>query len=74
LYQGQARSDLLPGDRLRNSENRYAMSLQHQQATANGLSGTINYNKVSDDNYYTDLSTGVSSTSTTQLLQQGVLN
>ena len=73
LYQGEARADFLPGDKLHNSENRYAFSLQHQQVTANGFTGTINYNKVSDDNYYTDLSTGVSSTSTTQLLQQGVL-
>ena len=74
LYQGQARADILPGDRLRDGDNRYAVSLQHQQALANGFSGAINYNKVSDDNYYTDLSTAVSSTSTTQLLQQGTLS
>ena len=73
LYQGKARTTLLPGDQLRDGDNRYALSLEHQQTTANGFSGTINYNKVSDDNYFTDLSTGVSSTSTTQLLQQGVL-
>jgi len=29
---------------------------------------------VSDDNYYTDLSSGIAATSTTQLLQQGVLS
>lgn len=74
LYQGKARATLLPGDQLRDGDNRYALSLEHQQATASGFSGTINYNKVSDNNYFTDLSTGVSSTSTTQLLQQGVLS
>jgi LPS-assembly protein len=72
-YNSQARVELLPGDRLRDNEKRYGFSLIHTQTTANGFSGTINYNKVSDDNYYTDLSSGIASTSTTQLLQQGTL-
>jgi LPS-assembly protein len=58
---------------LRNGENRYGYSLRHKQTTANGFTGQINYNKVSDDNYYTDLSSGIANTSKTQLLQQGVL-
>ena len=71
-YTGQARLELLPNDMVRN-ENRYGLSLMHTQALAPGLSGMINYNRVSDDNYYTDLSSRIGSTSQTQLLRQGML-
>ena len=74
LYSDQARLEFLPDDNLRNGKNRYGFSLQHTQNTANGFSSQINYNKVSDDDYYTDLSSGISSTSTTQLLQQAVFS
>lgn len=73
LYQGQVKAEYLPGDKLRDGDNRYGLSLNHNQATANGFGATINYNKVSDDNYYTDLSSGIAATSATQLMQQGVL-
>lgn len=72
-YFGQARVELLPGDKLRN-ENRYGVSLTHNQVFGNGFSGVINYNKVSDDRYYTDLSSRIANTSQTQLLQQGLLS
>ncbi|WP_301101792.1 lipid IV(A) palmitoyltransferase PagP [Propionivibrio sp.] len=74
LYGSQARFELLPDDKLRNGDNRYAYSLMHTQATANGFSGLINYSKVSDDNYYTDLSSRIASTSQVNLLQQGMLS
>lgn len=69
---GQARVELLPGDKVRD-ENRYGISLQHSQHFGHGLTGALNYNKVSDDNYYTDLSSRIANTSQTQLLQQGLL-
>ncbi len=72
-YVGQARVELLPNDQVRN-ENRYGVSLQHTQNFGNGFAGAINFNKVSDDNYYTDLSSRIANTSQTQLLQQGLLN
>ena len=72
-YKGEARVELLPGDKLRN-ENRYGISLLHNQIFGNGFSGAINYNKVSDDFYYTDLSSRITNTSQTQLLQQGLLS
>lgn len=72
-YNGQARIELLPGDKVRN-ENRYGFSLQHNQNLGSGFSGAINYNKVSDNNYYTDLSSRIANTSQTQLLQQGLVN
>jgi LPS-assembly protein len=69
---GQARVELLPSDQVRN-ENRYGVSLQHTQELGNGFAGAINYNKVSDDNYYTDLSSRIANTAQTQLLQQGLM-
>ncbi|MEO8411272.1 MAG: LPS assembly protein LptD, partial [Propionivibrio sp.] len=74
LYQGKARAEFLLGDRLRDGDNRWGFSLLHSQSMANGFSGLINFNRVSDDNYYTDLSSAISSTAKTQLLQQGVLS
>lgn len=75
LYPGEAvRAEFLPGDQLSDGDNRYGISLQHTQKAVNGFSGLINYNKVSDDDYYTDLSSGIASTSTTQLLQQAQLS
>ena len=74
LYNSTVKAEFLPSDRLRDNENRYAYSLIHTQNTAHGFSGTINYNKVSDDHYFTDLSSEVSQTSQSHLLQEGVLN
>ncbi len=72
-YNGQARVELLPDDKVRN-ENRYGFSLQHNHIFGAGFAGAINFNKVSDSNYYTDLSSRIANTSQTQLLQQGVLS
>jgi LPS-assembly protein len=69
-YQGEMLVETLPGDALRDGDNRYGISLLHTQSSDSGLSGQINYNKVSDDDYYTDLSSSIASTSETQLLQQ----
>ena len=74
VYRDQARLEFLPDDKLRDGKNRYGFSLLHTQTTANGFGGTVNFNKVSDDDYYTDLSSGVASTSQINLLQQAVLS
>jgi LPS-assembly protein len=73
VYHGQMTAEYLPGDRLRDGIRRHGISLMHEQTTGNGFSGTINFNKVSDDYYYTDLSSDITATSQAQLLQQGVL-
>ncbi|WP_305073600.1 LPS assembly protein LptD [Propionivibrio sp.] len=72
-YTGKLQAELLPDDKLRDGDRRYGISLRHDQKTSNGFTGLINYNKVSDDDYYTDLSSDIASTSQTQLLQQGKL-
>jgi LPS-assembly protein len=73
LYKGKTTVEYLPDDRQAGID-RWGVALNHSQVTANGFSGVINYNRVSDNDYYTDLSSQVASTSQTQLLQQGVLS
>ena len=72
-YDGKVQAEILPSDRLYDSNSRHGISLFHNQTTGHGFSGLIDFSKVSDDDYYTDLSSSISSTSRTQLLQQGIL-
>ena len=72
IYRSEALFEYLPHDRLADRD-RWGVAVQHTQATANGFSGTVNYNRVSDNDYYTDLSSRITQTSQTQLLQQGTL-
>jgi LPS-assembly protein len=73
VYRGEAVAEVLPSDSLRDGDKRYALSLQHLQTTASGFTGLINYNKVSDDNYFTDLSSNIAQTSQVNLTQQAQL-
>jgi len=59
-YSGEARIDYMPDDQLRNGENRWGIWAQHNQ-TFDGkslgldyLTGSLNINRVSDDNYWSD--------------------
>jgi LPS-assembly protein len=72
VYRGKVGFEYLPDDRLRD-DSRHAFSLMHEQTTSNGFSGLINYTKVSDNDYYTNLSSDITGSSQTQLLQQGML-
>jgi LPS-assembly protein len=72
-YSGEARAEVLPNDKV-GSRDRFAYSLQHAQTLGYGFSGAINYNRVSDDTYFTDLSSRITNTSQSQLLQQGVVS
>jgi LPS-assembly protein len=65
-FQGQLRADVLPNDR-EADETRWAYSIQHTQAITRRLSGYVNAQGVSDDNYFTDLSTNVAATSQSNL-------
>lgn len=71
---GTARIELLPTDTLY-GDRRYAYTWQHNQISfGNGFSGTVNWNGVSDDKYWTDLSSRLVQTSQTHLTRQAVLN
>ena len=71
---GQARMDLLPDDLIDDDRTRWALLFQHSQNLGEGLTGTINYQRVSDDNYFRDLSTRIAFTSLVNLPQEGTLS
>ncbi len=72
-FAGEARVEVLPDDRVRNDDNRYAFTLRHTQVWKYGWVGNLNVQKVSDDNYFTDLSTQIAATSQTVLPREGSL-
>lgn len=71
-YQGLVRAEYLPGDKLANRD-RYGYAVAHTQNLGRGFGFSMNVNGVSDDDYYSDLSTRVASVSQGNLLRQGVL-
>lgn len=73
-YSGEARFELLPGDRQKDDTTRYAAFLQHRQTLPYGWYGTLNLQKVSDDTYFTDLSTRIALTSQVLLPREGTLS
>lgn len=73
VYRSEAVGEFLPDDRETNT-NRWAVGFKHNQTTATGFAATIDYTRVSDNDYYANLSNQITSTSQTQLLQQGVLS
>lgn len=72
-YRGVARGEFLPSDQMDNRQ-RYAYFWQHQQQFGQGFSGWVNWNGVSDDHYWEDMSSRLMSTSQTQLIRQLALN
>ena len=71
-FHGNSRVEWLPSDQQRN-QNRYALFVKHAHALPAGWYGALNVNRVSDDQYFTDLSTLVALTSQTNLPQEGLL-
>jgi LPS-assembly protein len=65
-FTGQADLEFLPNDAITGTD-RYFAGLRHAQQLPWGLSLAINAQKVSDDNYFRDLSTRVAATSQTNL-------
>jgi LPS-assembly protein len=69
---GQIRLEYLPGDNVA-GRDRYGYALQHNQHLGRGFTAHLNLNGVSDDNYFSDLSTRVAQVSQGNLLRQGIL-
>ena len=65
-YTGQADVEFLPNDAIADID-RYLVAVRHSQQLPFGLSLAVNAQKVSDDDYFRDLSTRVSATSQTNL-------
>ena len=72
-YSGQDNIEYLPGDN-QNGENRYYANLHHRQVFNNGWSAGYDIEKVSDDEYFSELDTHITATSRVNLLQQGFVN
>jgi len=72
-YSGQDNVEFLPDDN-QNGENRYYANLNHIQSFGNGWSAGYNYERVSDDEYFSELDTHITATSRVNLLQQGFVN
>lgn len=71
-YAGEIHYDVLPYDRLSRMQ-RHRTTLKHTHSLGEGVGAALNINRVSDDDYFRDLSTLVSGTSQTNLLREGVL-
>lgn len=75
-YLGQFDTEYLPRDRVADRD-RYLFSLRHYQNLAHslpGLSASINAQKVSDDNYFRDLSTRIANTAQTNLPREATVS
>jgi LPS-assembly protein len=72
-YQGMTRVEYLPNDEVLNRQ-RYGYRIEHQHNLGRGVSAAINWNGVSDDFYWQDLSSRLLQTSQTQLPKQLSLN
>jgi len=72
-YSGNMRFEILPNDRVKNDDTRYALALLHNHNWSNGWAGNVNIQKVSDGTYFTDLGTQIAVTSQTVLPREGSL-
>jgi LPS-assembly protein len=72
-FAGIANLEYLPSDSQRDSD-RYFINLKHQHNLGSGWSGGYNIEKTSDDQYFSDLSTQIITTSRVLLPQQVNLN
>jgi LPS-assembly protein len=77
-YLGQSYSGKIAGEYLENDQithtNRNALTIVHNQDFGYGFTGALNLNGVSDDTYFTDLSTRLSNVTQTNLLREGRIN
>lgn len=69
-YNGVLRGEFLPDDR-EAGRNRWSISALHTQRLAPGLTGYINYNKVSDNTYPDDLGRSIVTATQRQYTQEG---
>lgn len=72
-YAGELHYDVLQNDRIANYSRSHT-TFKHTQNLGGGFGALVNLNRVSDDNYFRDLSTTVKDATQTQLLNEGVLS
>jgi LPS-assembly protein len=71
-YSGISRVEYLPNDRS-TGDRRYSYAVAHSQNFGGGFGASLNLNGVSDDTYFSDLSTRIANTSQGNQLRQGTL-
>lgn len=72
-YYGQDNIELLPNDN-QTKHDRYYAKLTHTQNFGHGWSGNYDIERISDAQYFSDLSTSITATSRVNLPQRGSLN
>jgi LPS-assembly protein len=73
-YSGKNQIQFMKHDEKSGQDNRYLVKLEHQHKFNNGWSGSYNYQKVSDDTYFSDLATMIQVTSVVNLPQRANIN
>ena len=73
-YSGKNQIQFMKHDEKSGQDNRYLVKLEHQQKFNNGWSASYNYQKVSDDAYFSDLATMIQVTSVVNLPQRANIN
>lgn len=68
-YFGTANLEYLPNDAITSSD-RYHFNLQHEQFFSPNLKFSVDFQGVSDDNYFRDLSSKITDTSKTNLIRE----
>lgn len=71
--EGEWRGEYLSHDR-NEERSRYGYSIQHRQRFTDDLTGSLNWNGVSDDTYWEDMSSRLLQTSQVQLERRAMLN
>ncbi|PKO54839.1 MAG: LPS-assembly protein LptD [Betaproteobacteria bacterium HGW-Betaproteobacteria-2] len=72
-FSGVNNAEYLPSDSI-TKEDRYYVNLSHRHRFGNGWSAGYNYEKVSDDEYFSELDTAITATSRVNLLQRAFVN
>jgi len=73
-YSGFNQLQYMNHDQSSGQDNRYYVKLDHQHKFNNGWSASYNYQKVSDDTYFSDLATMIQVTSVVNLPQRANIN
>jgi len=73
-YSGKNQIQFMNHDEASGKDNRYFVKLEHQHKFNNGWSASYNYQKVSDDAYFSDLATMIQVTSVVNLPQRANIN
>ena len=71
-FSGQVDAEYLPHDRIENAD-RYFVGVRHQHHLWKGWNAVVNAQKVSDDDYFRDLSTKIAATSQTALPRDAMI-